>query len=323
MESIRNPQQPLPPEQPTDIDINIMALLEHLHAHWKLTLLAAFISFIMSLSLSFILPNTYRSSAMLEPSDELQGGGLSAVAGQLGGIASLAGIDISNNKTKIYSAIETLKSREFVHNFIESNDLYISLFAVKSWDSDLNELAIDSEIYNSETKEWVRSTQDNKSQKPSKGEAYEKFIKKLSVKEDKQTGLIQVSFDHISPFKAKEVNTLLIQNINNYVRSRDIAQAETSISYLKSKTEDIAFSEMRSVFFKLIEEQIKKRMLAEVRDDYVFRVIDPPFLPEEPHSPNRILITISGTAILMIVFCSALIFLGSPKLRFAASRHKE
>ena len=127
-------------EPPKDIDISLKEFFFYLIAHWKLMVPAAIISFCFSLTLSLFLPDTYRSTALLEPSDELQGGGLSAVASQLGGIASLAGIDISNNKSKVYAAIEALKSRVFIYNFIETNDLLVPLFAIKSWDANSNKL---------------------------------------------------------------------------------------------------------------------------------------------------------------------------------------
>jgi LPS O-antigen subunit length determinant protein (WzzB/FepE family) len=45
----------------------------------------------------------------------------------------------------------------------------------------------------------------------------------------------------------------------------------------------------------LVEEQAKTIMFAEVRDEYVFKTIDPAFVPEEKAKPKRALICILGT----------------------------
>lgn len=55
------------------------------------TLVGVVIAVIFALS----LPNIYRSEALLAPSTEQQGGGLAAMAAQFGGLASLAGVNLS------------------------------------------------------------------------------------------------------------------------------------------------------------------------------------------------------------------------------------
>ncbi|SIQ50716.1 Chain length determinant protein [Shewanella morhuae] len=67
-------------------------------------------------------PNIYKSEALLAPAAEEQGGGLSALASQFGGLASLAGVNLGGkggtDKTQL--AIEVLKSRQFTSEFIQS-----------------------------------------------------------------------------------------------------------------------------------------------------------------------------------------------------------
>ena len=51
-------------------------------------------------------------------------------------------------------------------------------------------------------------------------------------------------------------------------------------------------TEMQKIFFQLIEEQTKTIMLAEVREEYVFKTVDPAVVPEEKSKPKRALICI-------------------------------
>lgn len=286
-----------------DQDIILSAILNILWREWKLIAFTTFLLACTAALFAIEQPNVYRSEALLEPSDEYQGGGLSAVAGQLGGIASLAGLDLSSNKGKVTAAIETIKSRKFIRIFIEKHQLLVPMFGVSGWDSTANEYIFDSSAYDPETKEWIREAEPPKTSKPSNEEAYQKFISLLNIKEDKQSGLVRISFDHLSPQLAQHTVENIMSDINSYIRKKDVSQAERSITYLENKIEDISISEMRQVFFKLVEEQSKTKMLAEVRDEYVFKTIDPPYLPEEPYSPNRLMIIIGGFLIGLILSC--------------------
>ncbi len=51
---------------------------------------------------------------------------------------------------------------------------------------------------------------------------------------------------------------------------------------------------MQSTFYKLIEEQTKSLMLAEVQDEFIFKTIDPSVVPEIKTSPKRALICVLG-----------------------------
>ena len=52
---------------------------------------------------------------------------------------------------------------------------------------------------------------------------------------------------------------------------------------------------MQEVFYTIIEEQIKKKMLAEASPDYAFVAVSRSMVPEEKSKPKRALICILGT----------------------------
>lgn len=69
-------------------------------------------------------------------------------------------------------------------------------------------------------------------------------------------------------------------------------------------------SEVRGSLFSLIEEQTKKLMLANVREEYIFKVVDPAVIPEEKFKPKRavilaIALLIGGTIGTFVVLISA------------------
>lgn len=251
---------------------------------------------IASIILAVNLPNVYKSEVLLAPADTEQGGGLAALAGQFGGLASLAGInlDAKGGVDKTQMAMEVLKSRQFISGFINRHNILPEIMAPKKWDMTTNSIIFDEQLYISSTNTWVRDVDEPFKPKPSMQEAYKEFIKIFSVHADKETGMIKLSVEHISPFIAKQWVNWLVEDINNEMKERDVAEASRSTNFLLKQIEQTSVADIRSILYKLIEEQAKIIMFAEVREEYVFKTIDPAITPLEKHKPMRALICLIG-----------------------------
>lgn len=237
--------------------------------------------------------NTYLSDAVLSPTDEVQGVGLGNMAGQLGGLASLAGISLGSEATdQVTVALEILKSRQFVASFVNSNQLKPAIMAVDSWDKESNQLIFDTDIYDPSSKTWTRELKNGRPPEPTDQEVYEVFREMMVIERDAATGLVKLSIEYYSPQLAQQWLELIIALINQEMRNREINTASENINYLKNKVAEINDIEMKTVFYQLIQEQTKNLMLAEVRTEYVFTVIDPPVSPELKFAPKRSLIVI-------------------------------
>lgn len=240
------------------------------------------------------IPNVYKSEALLAPVEENSSGGLSALAGQFGGLASLAGINLSGASSgKITIALELLKSRQFLGEFISKNNLKPEIIAAEGWDRSKNIIVYDKDIYSLEQKKWVREVKPPKQQEPSLLEAQKKFLEdNLIVSQDKDSGLVKLSVKHYSPYLAQELVSKLIKSINMQMRLKDIEEAQNSIVYLNEALSKTDVADMQSVFYQLIEKQQQTKMLANVREEYVLKVIDPAVVAEEKAEPKRAIIVI-------------------------------
>ncbi|QYK10442.1 Wzz/FepE/Etk N-terminal domain-containing protein [Shewanella mangrovisoli] len=264
----------------------------------KWTIIAITMIFaITSVGLALYLPNIYKSEALLAPASEEQGGGLSALASQFGGLASLAGVNLgakgSTDKTQL--AIEVLKSRQFTSEFIQKHNILANLMAAKKWDRDADKLIYDPELYNEQTNSWVRDVEPPLKPEPSMQEAYKEFSKIIAVNKDKESGMVTLSIEHLSPAVAQQWVIWLIQDINKVMKDRDVAEANRSTEFLNKQIALTNVADIKTVLYKLIEEQAKTIMFAEVRDEYVFKTIDPALAPEEKAKPKRALICVLGT----------------------------
>jgi len=246
----------------------------------------------ISVIVALMLPDIYRSEALLMPNHSESGGALSALASQYGGLASLAGINLPDSSPdKTIVGLEILKSRKFIGEFVVRHDLLVPLMAANGWDSSSGQLLFDEDIYDIENQAWVRDIAPPRVAKPSLLEAHEVFLDEvLEVSEDKQSGLVTLAVQHYSPTVANQWVNWLVMDLNESVMAQDVAEAEQAIKYLNKQIESTSLSDLQNVFFRLIEEQTKTVMLANVADEYLFKTIDPAVAPEEKSKPMRALI---------------------------------
>lgn len=278
-----------------------IGLYELFSAIWRAKFWLMGLSFLVAVAMAFYsltLPNIYRSETLVSPVTEAAGGKLSSLAGQFGGIASLAGINLGSkdsNKTSI--ALQKLKSREFFFNFARKYDVLLPLMAAKSWDPETNTLILDSDIYDQQSDKWVRQVRHPRQSKPSLLEAHETFLENLTVNQDKESGMIKIMFDHVSPVIARDWVTALVAAINDEMRQADINEAQSGIAYLEQQIAQTKISEIQTVLYQLIEEQTKTLMLTNVKPEYVFETIDPAIVPEMKLKPARALMVIGAAAL--------------------------
>lgn len=241
-------------------------------------------------------PDVYKSEALLTPAEAPQQGGLEAFAGQLGGLASLAGANLgggSTNNTQL--AIEVLKSRQFTTAFIQKHNVLPDLMAVESWQQADNSIKYNSELYSKTDNKWLREAKAPYQSKPSMQEAFKVFSKVVTADIDKESGMITISVEHLSPVIAQQWVNWLIQDINAEMKARDVEEANRSIEFLTLQLQETKVADIRTVLYKLVEEQAKTIMFANVRDEYAFKTIDPAVAPEQKFKPRRAIICIAGT----------------------------
>lgn len=274
-------------------------LLELMKAIWKgkwIIFISITIFAIGSVIYALSLPNIYKSDALLAPTESSSGGGLAKMAGQLGGLAALAGVNLQSGETSQTDlAVQVMKSRDFIVSFINSHDLWVPLMAAKGWSLTEDKLILNKELYNPENGKWLRKPQGLRGSKPTEQEAYQVFSTDVfGIEQEKDSGLYIVSVKHYSPYIAQQWVNWLVEDINKVMRERTIAETSQNLAYLNAQLKKTSVTDMQSTFYKLIEEQTKSLMLAEVQDEFIFKTIDPSVVPEIKTSPKRALICVLG-----------------------------
>lgn len=282
----------------TGNDISLALLIKGI---WqgKVTIIAtSFLFAVLAVFYALSLPNIYRSDALLMPNfQEQTSGGLGGLSGQIGGLASLAGISLGGgNSDKVGYALEVIKSREFLYDFIERQDLKKAIMATEAWQRGTDTFVYDETIYDTNSNKWVREVKAPYQPEPSLQETYEKFVTEhFSVSQNEDSGMVRISVYHYSPYLAKQLVEILVEEINKTVKDQDLDEATKSISFIEQELQNTKDSGMRTMFYQLIEQQLQTLMLAKVRDDYVLKAIDRAVVAEEKYKPHRAIIVILWT----------------------------
>jgi len=277
-----------------DDEIDLKELFSILWAAKKLIIAITGVFALVSVIYALSIPNQFKASALLAPAQQ-QSGGLSGALGDLGGLAALAGVNIGGGDGgEAQIAQEIIRSWGFLAKFVEENDLAVEVFAADGWSKEKNQLSIDNDLYDIEEKRWVRNPPSGKTANPTSWELYEEFLEKVSISADKKTGLISLSVEYFSPYMAQQWVEQLVVSINQHMQQRKLQMVNTNIEYLEAQIQKTSIAGMREVFYTIIEEQVKSKMLAEASPEYVFVTVSPAMVPEEKSQPKRALICILG-----------------------------
>jgi len=245
--------------------------------------LLALVGLIVGGVLSSFMTKIYEADLEMAPARTERGNsGLSGLTSQFGDLAAMFGVSLlagDNGSSSLNIAY--LKSRQFRADFITRHNLMPILYASR-WDA--------------RAQRW---RQDGKPL-PTLEDAVRYFEKKvLTVKEDRKGTLVTVSVRWRDRTLAAQWANDLVADVNAQARQRAIAEAQSSLKYLTSEMEKTTIVGLREAIGRLMENNINSIMLANVRRDFAFEVVDPATVPDEPHfvSPVRSLDAAVGLVI--------------------------
>jgi uncharacterized protein involved in exopolysaccharide biosynthesis len=207
----------------------------------------------------------YRASTVVTETTDSGLGAESGMAGQIGGLASLAGLALGENGPQPERQA-VLRSRHLAEEFVSQPDVLALLQA---------------------------------GQKPgvSVWASVERFRKTVvDIVEDKLKGTTTVTIDWVDPAVAARWANEYVALANQQLRDRAIADASRNVAYLEDQVEHVHSVDIQKVMYDLIQQQTQSLMLAKGRVEYAFTVADPAVKPEMRVSPKRTLLVLSGIA---------------------------
>jgi uncharacterized protein involved in exopolysaccharide biosynthesis len=223
----------------------------------------------------------YEATTIVSPvAEESNSSRLSSLISQVGGglssLADVAGLPSASNTQKS-EIVAVLVSEGLTESYIRSNNL-LPLLYHKQWD------AVNQKWNVSDPKKV-----------PTVWKANAYFKKNVRfVTTDNKTGLVRLVIAWEEPKLAAKWANDLVKMTNDYLRDKTIAEAERNIAYLTdqaAKTQEIGVKE---AIYSILQNEIKKMMLARGSAEYALKIIDPAIAPEKAVSPQPVAWTIMG-----------------------------
>jgi len=270
---------------------------------WKYKIFLAMVTSLFagySIFYALSLPNIYTSESTLIQSESTgtnSGGGLSSQYASLG---RMVGVNLSSSSSSNSEhKIAIIQSKSFLEHLLKKYDFIApGLIAIDSYDEVTQSIKYNENIYKAEEKKWVRDTLRHRQKEPTHIELHDVYLSTIEVKNNIQTGLITLSASHKSPIFAYELISVIINEINEISREKDLKNAKISLDYLEERLLVTSESAIRAQINMLILSNINKLMTSQINKNYVFDILDPPHVAEVRSSPSRaricIMITIVG-----------------------------
>ncbi len=272
--------------------LDLFSLVAIVMRRRSLVLACAVVGLVLGVLAAVLMTPMYRASVLVAPVEDAEfPDGLASVAGQLGGLASIAGIDTAGDSSTDQN-LAILRSRDFAMSFVADQNLVPVLFS-EDWDVDSGGWRADAEP-------------------PTDGEVWEKMDEEVrNVSVDRGNGMVTVSIEWSDPELAAEWANLLVTRINTRLRTRAIDEATRSMDYLNRELERTTNVGVRQAIYRMMEQQINKIMLANVREEFAFTVLDPAVAPEEDDffRPNRPVLIVLGGLVGVLLGASIAVFL--------------
>ena len=231
-------------------------------------------------TLAFVMTPKYRAATVLISTAQEHsnlGNALGGAIGSLGGLASLAGINIGGSNQETEESLAVLRSQQFTEGFIQDLDLMPKLFASR-WDANAHR--------------WKPGAEP-----PTLAQAFKYFDAGVrTISQDKKTSLVTVQIEWKNRVEATEWANTLVERLNEEMRVRAIAKTDASLGFLNKELNATSVVSTREAINRLIEGQIKQRMLANVTREYAFRVVDKALVPDRDDTvkPKKFLMIAAG-----------------------------
>jgi len=264
------PVQRYPIEQ--DDGLDLIELLKVLVVYKRLIIILTALSTLGAIYYASTLPTVYKTEVLMLPSSSPSSASDNFKFSSMARVAGIS-MDISAG-VEGEQALARLNTKSFLINHIKEKNLKPVLFA----------------------NQWNQSENTWTNEEPSDLKASELLLDMITVSIDPKDKARLVVFsleweNPSDPSKIADMANDLISSINFNAKQLAIVEAKNSISFLEKELEQTSVVNSQAILYSMIEQQMQKIMFANIRDEFVFKVIDPSVIPSNPE-PKRILTVI-------------------------------
>jgi uncharacterized protein involved in exopolysaccharide biosynthesis len=263
------------------------------NAWWKIVLFSLAIG-LLTLLLMFLKPNIYQATAVITPpiEDKRQ-------TPALGALASF-GVDIGGP-----SKVEDLES------LFKSNDLTARVFRKYNLWPILLKDRYDPATGNLKESWTSRLFSDGKRPKgPGDWDAIREAKDRMKVFVNRRADSLSISFESPSPEGSAAILNHYLEEGKSRLQEEALERAEKNKKFIQEQIGKTVDALTRDRLYTLYGQEVEREMLARNREQFGFRVIDSPRVPDRKFKPQRARAAVTATVFSFIGWSVLFVYLG-------------
>lgn len=288
-------------------------------ARWWLVLGVALLALIGAVL--YLRSATYFYSAELRVYAAPSSSSAPQVPGQLGTLASLAGLGSSggDSATPFRLFLEGMKSREVAERLSRQRGLMRDVFAGE-WDARTNSWREHRGVVGSLKRSvWdVLGLRSATWQAPDAARLQDFITENVHVAQSLKSPLVSITLEHPDPKFAVRFLTVIAATTDQYLREKQQERLRGNIAYLSEKLRGITFAEQRQVLFAALSDQERQSMLANAAAPYAANPFGVATASRNPTTPRQLPLLLAGLIGGLILGVVTALLLGRRKPRAVA-----
>lgn len=109
----------------------------------------------------------------------------------------------------------------------------------------------------------------------------------LKINPKQKENTIEISMEFKDPKVTSDIINYVLSEITDYMSGETRRVAETNQKYLESQIDKTADPFIKTKIYSLIAQQIETSAMAEAKENFAFKMIDPPKVPDKRIKPKR------------------------------------
>lgn len=236
-------------------EINLLDLLKIILKYKKMIIYFVLVCTLGTTVISLLMTKIYESKAVITPVEA------PAAQSGMGALAAQFGI-MTPQSVNVSEIVGLLKSNVLMQRVMEKGKFYDILF-------DKDDLKGKTE--NEKSWKGIRLLKEGI----------------LKVTENKKDNIISISAQYKDPVIAQKVASTTLSELTEYMTTEAKRVADANKIHLDTQMVGTADPFVRQKIYALIAQQIETAMMSAAKENFAFKVIDPPMVPDKKVKPKR------------------------------------
>lgn len=298
-------------------EISLTDLIAAVMRRKRIVLSYAACLFLVALLYAIFATPQYSALIVVQPqTDQVGGGALAQLAGQLGSVSSMVGLGMGHTEDVENNYLATLTSHQLALKFIDEYHVAPLLFP-RRWDAQTQSWKQSSPGVFARIRLWIsraiaRISHDQgwrpPADAPTTWQLLDAFHAILQVKKKEDAGVVLVTIRYPNPQIAAAWANEYVALANSLIRARVVSESGAALSYLAQEAQKTSVTVVKNSTYLLIQRHLEEQIEAKSKPDYAFQVVDPAIVPGAPSSPKRKLVVLGAILVGLILGSLAAVF---------------